>query len=149
MLTTIKADFCTMCFFLEHLFDLSWTSRSSNWQKWMNKVLRCVSHVQKRNSLHCIMQYNYFSCTEHHRTSILWCSVELSTAVVGVKLSSVPVQSIAEVFRCFICMEKLRDARLCPHCSKLCCFSCIRVSLFTTRQQRKHGFLTASLDIWF
>lgn len=40
-----------------------------------------------------------------------------------------PLQSIAEVFRCFICMEKLRDARLCPHCSKLCCFSCIRVSL--------------------
>ncbi|XP_011373372.2 E3 ubiquitin-protein ligase TRIM37 isoform X8 [Pteropus vampyrus] len=36
------------------------------------------------------------------------------------------VESIAEVFRCFICMEKLRDARLCPHCSKLCCFSCIR-----------------------
>uniref|UniRef100_A0A8C6KU77 Tripartite motif containing 37 n=1 Tax=Nothobranchius furzeri TaxID=105023 RepID=A0A8C6KU77_NOTFU len=38
------------------------------------------------------------------------------------------VESIAEVFRCFICMEKLRDARLCPHCSKLCCFSCIRVT---------------------
>ncbi|RXM97770.1 E3 ubiquitin-protein ligase TRIM37, partial [Acipenser ruthenus] len=37
------------------------------------------------------------------------------------------LQSIAEVFRCFICMEKLRDARLCPHCSKLCCFSCIRL----------------------
>ncbi|KAF0038405.1 hypothetical protein F2P81_008889 [Scophthalmus maximus] len=37
------------------------------------------------------------------------------------------VESIAEVFRCFICMEKLRDARLCPHCSKLCCFSCIRL----------------------
>lgn len=43
-----------------------------------------------------------------------------------------PLQSIAEVFRCFICMEKLRDARLCPHCSKLCCFSCIRVSLLLT-----------------
>uniref|UniRef100_A0A7N6AP67 Tripartite motif containing 37 n=1 Tax=Anabas testudineus TaxID=64144 RepID=A0A7N6AP67_ANATE len=41
------------------------------------------------------------------------------------------VESIAEVFRCFICMEKLRDARLCPHCSKLCCFSCIRVGLST------------------
>uniref|UniRef100_A0A096MI84 Uncharacterized protein n=1 Tax=Poecilia formosa TaxID=48698 RepID=A0A096MI84_POEFO len=39
------------------------------------------------------------------------------------------VESIAEVFRCFICMEKLRDARLCPHCSKLCCFSCIRVGV--------------------
>ncbi|XP_057676925.1 E3 ubiquitin-protein ligase TRIM37 isoform X2 [Corythoichthys intestinalis] len=36
------------------------------------------------------------------------------------------VESIAEVFRCIICMGKLRDARLCPHCSKLCCFSCIR-----------------------
>uniref|UniRef100_A0A672HKA2 Tripartite motif containing 37 n=1 Tax=Salarias fasciatus TaxID=181472 RepID=A0A672HKA2_SALFA len=40
------------------------------------------------------------------------------------------VESIAEVFRCFICMEKLRDARLCPHCSKLCCFSCIRVRFY-------------------
>lgn len=51
------------------------------------------------------------------------CSVKLIQVI-----SSVSVQSIAEVFRCFICMEKLRDARLCPHCSKLCCFSCIRVS---------------------
>ena len=42
----------------------------------------------------------------------------------------VSFQSLAEVFRCFICMEKLRDARLCPHCSKLCCFMCIRVSIF-------------------
>ena len=30
------------------------------------------------------------------------------------------VESLAEVFRCFICMEKLRNAHLCPHCSKLC-----------------------------
>ncbi|PAA62487.1 hypothetical protein BOX15_Mlig024145g1, partial [Macrostomum lignano] len=34
--------------------------------------------------------------------------------------------SLAEVFRCFICMERLRDARLCPQCSKLCCSVCIR-----------------------
>uniref|UniRef100_A0A8C8E2C3 Tripartite motif containing 37 n=1 Tax=Oryzias sinensis TaxID=183150 RepID=A0A8C8E2C3_9TELE len=44
------------------------------------------------------------------------------------------VESIAEVFRCFICMEKLRDARLCPHCSKLCCFSCIRVTPLQLRE---------------
>ena len=25
------------------------------------------------------------------------------------------VESLAEVFRCFICMEKLRNAHLCPH----------------------------------
>uniref|UniRef100_A0A8C4GV78 E3 ubiquitin-protein ligase TRIM37 n=1 Tax=Dicentrarchus labrax TaxID=13489 RepID=A0A8C4GV78_DICLA len=53
-------------------------------------------------------------------------------------LSCVPVQSIAEVFRCFICMEKLRDARLCPHCSKLCCFSCIRRWLTEQRAQCPH-----------
>uniref|UniRef100_A0A3Q0SCV7 RING-type domain-containing protein n=1 Tax=Amphilophus citrinellus TaxID=61819 RepID=A0A3Q0SCV7_AMPCI len=61
-----------------------------------------------------------------------------SAPVDGVKLSSVPVQSIAEVFRCFICMEKLRDARLCPHCSKLCCFSCIRRWLTEQRAQCPH-----------
>lgn len=48
------------------------------------------------------------------------------------------MESIAEVFRCFICMEKLRDARLCPHCSKLCCFSCIRRWLTEQRAQCPH-----------
>lgn len=48
------------------------------------------------------------------------------------------VESIAEVFRCFICMEKLRDARLCPHCSKLCCFNCIRRWLTEQRAQCPH-----------
>uniref|UniRef100_A0A8V5H5S1 Uncharacterized protein n=1 Tax=Melopsittacus undulatus TaxID=13146 RepID=A0A8V5H5S1_MELUD len=47
-------------------------------------------------------------------------------------------EHIAEVFRCFICMEKLRDARLCPHCSKLCCFSCIRRWLTEQRAQCPH-----------
>uniref|UniRef100_A0AAQ5YJG5 Tripartite motif containing 37 n=1 Tax=Amphiprion ocellaris TaxID=80972 RepID=A0AAQ5YJG5_AMPOC len=49
------------------------------------------------------------------------------------------VESIAEVFRCFICMEKLRDARLCPHCSKLCCFSsCLHWFYFNQRAQCPH-----------
>ncbi|XP_072163401.1 E3 ubiquitin-protein ligase TRIM37-like [Diadema setosum] len=48
------------------------------------------------------------------------------------------VESLAEVFRCFICMEKLRDARLCPHCSKLCCYSCIRRWLTEQRPQCPH-----------
>uniref|UniRef100_A0A0L8G8X8 B box-type domain-containing protein n=1 Tax=Octopus bimaculoides TaxID=37653 RepID=A0A0L8G8X8_OCTBM len=45
------------------------------------------------------------------------------------RLEEHTVESLTEVFRCFICMEKLRDARLCPHCSKLCCLSCIRAWL--------------------
>ncbi|XP_070573024.1 E3 ubiquitin-protein ligase TRIM37-like isoform X2 [Ptychodera flava] len=48
------------------------------------------------------------------------------------------VESLAEVFRCFICMEKLRDARLCPHCSKLCCFMCVRRWLTEQRSQCPH-----------
>lgn len=34
-------------------------------------------------------------------------------------------EALNDVFRCFICMEKMQDAHLCPHCSKLCCFMCI------------------------
>ncbi|XP_060595507.1 E3 ubiquitin-protein ligase TRIM37-like [Ruditapes philippinarum] len=48
------------------------------------------------------------------------------------------VENLSEVFRCFICMEKLRDARLCPHCSKLCCYTCIRRWLTETRMQCPH-----------
>ncbi|GAB6030286.1 hypothetical protein CHUAL_005961 [Chamberlinius hualienensis] len=48
------------------------------------------------------------------------------------------VESLAEVFRCFICMEKLRDAHLCPHCSKLCCYMCIRRWLTDQRKQCPH-----------
>ena len=35
-------------------------------------------------------------------------------------------------------MDKLRDARLCPHCSKLCCFPCIRRWLVEQRSQCPH-----------
>ncbi|XP_073984979.1 E3 ubiquitin-protein ligase TRIM37-like isoform X3 [Rhodnius prolixus] len=49
-----------------------------------------------------------------------------------------PNKSLAEVFRCFICMEKLRDAHLCPHCSKLCCYVCIRRWLTEQRSQCPH-----------
>lgn len=43
-----------------------------------------------------------------------------------------------EVFKCFICMEKLKNARLCPHCSKLCCFACISRWLTEQRNQCPH-----------
>lgn len=55
------------------------------------------------------------------------------------------VESLAEVFRCFICMEKLKDARLCPHCSKLCCFACISRWLTEQRAQCPHCRATLHL----
>ncbi|XP_049769299.1 E3 ubiquitin-protein ligase TRIM37-like [Schistocerca cancellata] len=48
------------------------------------------------------------------------------------------LQSLAETFRCFICMERLRDAHLCPHCSKLCCYPCMRRWLTEQRAQCPH-----------
>eukprot|EP00096_Caligus_rogercresseyi_P000740 TRINITY_DN11251_c0_g1_i1.p1 TRINITY_DN11251_c0_g1~~TRINITY_DN11251_c0_g1_i1.p1 ORF type:complete len:921 (-),score=249.89 TRINITY_DN11251_c0_g1_i1:106-2868(-) len=48
------------------------------------------------------------------------------------------VENLAEVFQCFICMEKLRNAHLCPHCSKLCCYLCIRRWLTEQRSQCPH-----------
>ncbi|KAA3677490.1 tripartite motif-containing protein 37 [Paragonimus westermani] len=55
-------------------------------------------------------------------------------------------ESLSEVFRCFICMEKLHNARLCPHCSKLCCYKCIRKWITETRSQCPH--CRASLHIY-
>ncbi|CAH0555806.1 unnamed protein product [Brassicogethes aeneus] len=56
----------------------------------------------------------------------------------GQKNDDHSVETLAEVFRCFICMEKLRDAHLCPHCSKLCCYVCIRRWLTEQRSQCPH-----------
>ena len=55
------------------------------------------------------------------------------------------VESLSDVFRCFICMERLRNAHLCPHCSKLCCYLCIRRWLTEQRPQCPH--CRASLHI--
>lgn len=56
------------------------------------------------------------------------------------------VESLADVFRCFICLEKVRDARLCPHCSKLCCYPCIRRWLIDQHQQCPHCRTTLHLN---
>ncbi|KAG0695212.1 E3 ubiquitin-protein ligase TRIM37 [Chionoecetes opilio] len=58
--------------------------------------------------------------------------------LTGIPCFPLRAQSLAEVFRCFICMEKLQDAHLCPHCSKLCCYLCIRRWLTEQRPQCPH-----------
>lgn len=56
-----------------------------------------------------------------------------------------PGESLNDVFRCFICMEKLQEAHLCPHCSKLCCFLCI--SRWLTEQRRQCPHCRATLHV--
>ncbi|KAL5233216.1 hypothetical protein ACI65C_000626 [Semiaphis heraclei] len=55
------------------------------------------------------------------------------------------LQTLLETFKCFICMEKIQDAHLCPHCSKLCCYSCIRRWLTEQRSQCPHCRATLHL----
>ncbi|EAT35401.1 AAEL012435-PA [Aedes aegypti] len=54
-------------------------------------------------------------------------------------------ETISDVFRCFICMEKLQEAHLCPHCSKLCCYLCI--SRWLTEQRRQCPHCRATLHV--
>ncbi|XP_053310844.1 E3 ubiquitin-protein ligase TRIM37 [Spea bombifrons] len=77
----------------------------------------------------------YLSYFRSRKKSLHYCNVKDRKLE---EMDEQSVESIAEVFRCFICMEKLRDARLCPHCSKLCCFSCIRRWLTEQRAQCPH-----------
>jgi hypothetical protein len=35
-------------------------------------------------------------------------------------------QNLEEIFKCFICFSRVRQPQMCPHCSKLCCSSCIK-----------------------
>ena len=52
--------------------------------------------------------------------------------------TSVHPNALEDVFKCFICLERLRNAHLCPHCSKLCCYQCIRRWLTEQRPQCPH-----------
>jgi hypothetical protein len=37
---------------------------------------------------------------------------------------------IDEIFKCFICFEKAVEPHLCPFCSKIVCYACIKVISF-------------------
>jgi len=41
--------------------------------------------------------------------------------------------NINELFNCYICFGKVKNAVMCPQCSKLCCEQCIKVYLFTSQ----------------
>ena len=36
--------------------------------------------------------------------------------------------NLDEIFKCFICFNKVENAVMCPFCSKLCCSACIQVN---------------------
>ena len=46
--------------------------------------------------------------------------------------------NLEEVFCCYICLGRLRDTRLCPKCSKMCCFQCIRRWLIEQKPSCPH-----------
>ena len=48
-------------------------------------------------------------------------------------------QNLEEIFKCFICLNKVQNAVMCPNCSKLCCSGCIKVALFFTNDLNRNG----------
>ncbi|KAI6656409.1 E3 ubiquitin-protein ligase TRIM37 [Oopsacas minuta] len=48
------------------------------------------------------------------------------------------LNNLEEVFCCYICLERLQDTRLCPKCSKMCCFQCIRRWLIEQKPSCPH-----------
>lgn len=79
--------------------------------------------------------------------SILYLIVPPINPKIPTKIISIQfvLQSLNDVFRCFICMEKLQEAHLCPHCSKLCCYLCI--SRWLTEQRRQCPHCRATLHV--
>lgn len=52
--------------------------------------------------------------------------------------SSSTKNNLEEIFRCFICFGRVKNAQMCPHCSKLCCGSCIKKWLTEQKPQCPH-----------
>lgn len=45
---------------------------------------------------------------------------------------------LEEIFKCFICFGRVKNAQMCPHCSKLCCNNCIKKWLTEQKSQCPH-----------
>ncbi len=61
----------------------------------------------------------------HDKTSIL-------------NLSNGSNSNLEEIFKCFICFGRVKNAQMCPHCSKLCCNNCIKKWLTEQKSQCPH-----------
>eukprot|EP00002_Diphylleia_rotans_P023896 TRINITY_DN4707_c0_g2_i2.p1 TRINITY_DN4707_c0_g2~~TRINITY_DN4707_c0_g2_i2.p1 ORF type:complete len:931 (-),score=180.40 TRINITY_DN4707_c0_g2_i2:331-3123(-) len=58
--------------------------------------------------------------------------------IVEQATSADPTINIEEIFRCYICMGRVRNAQMCPSCSKMCCMICIEKWLKEQRPQCPH-----------
>lgn len=52
--------------------------------------------------------------------------------------SSGSKNNLEEIFKCFICFGRVKNAQMCPHCSKLCCNNCIKKWLTEQKSQCPH-----------
>ena len=52
--------------------------------------------------------------------------------------SSGSKSNLEEIFKCFICFGRVKNAQMCPHCSKLCCNNCIKKWLTEQKSQCPH-----------
>ena len=53
---------------------------------------------------------------------------------------------IDEYIKCYICLGKLVDATMCPHCNKLSCQKCIQVNIVS---KIRSGFWKENLSVLY
>nr|CDS34064.1 E3 ubiquitin protein ligase TRIM37 [Hymenolepis microstoma] len=60
--------------------------------------------------------------------------------------ASSSIDALASVFKCLICIGTTADARMCPNCSKLFCFGCIRRWITQIKTECPHCRSYLALD---
>lgn len=51
------------------------------------------------------------------------------------KPEEVSIESIVDMLNCFICLKKVKEAVICPHCSKFSCENCLKVWIGEKKQE--------------
>ncbi|PRP86343.1 hypothetical protein PROFUN_05484 [Planoprotostelium fungivorum] len=49
-----------------------------------------------------------------------------------------PMETIEDILRCLICLDRVKNAQMCPSCSKICCDRCIRKWITQQKPQCPH-----------
>ena len=57
-------------------------------------------------------------------------------------------QTLSELLCCYICADWVRDASLCPHCSQMGCYTCIKVCIIHKSETltKKQGFREVGVE---
>jgi hypothetical protein len=68
------------------------------------------------------------SSSDEEKTFSTGLFVYVARLCTDCRLNTDPAACIEDIFRCPICLGRVKNAQMCPSCSKMCCNTCIIVS---------------------